>query len=985
MDKRFSRRWLGLIAAGAFATLLSACGSDGSDGAPGPAGPPGPSGPTSVDVGTIAPEQWENANFKAEVTSVVITGAPVVSFTVTDDKGLPVVGLEKVTSKSDSATVASYPNVQFALAKLVPSDANNPSEWKSYIVTAVPTTSTAKDANGNFNIYPGRPTTDNTGTLQAVADQPGSYTYTFWRDVPNIKAQVAAAPEQPVSSNYPSSNKADLGDLTFDSSLPHRLVVQISGAAPGTGTNTLDGKQVTAGVNMANPVNAIYDFKPGAAGAPGTAIPPDQLTREDVNIASCNVCHEKLAFHGGSARVETRYCVACHTEQRAYGQNRVTSTSTATALAFPALKETKTVNSTTGIASYSYSPQTAVADGEVAGNFTTMIHKIHQGNWLVKDNYNYANVAFNKKGFSKLGGGQRMCSTCHDSNIASTANNHKEKPTRVSCGACHDGINWATGGGSTLADKQNATYPDSLLAQSGHEGRAQADDSKCTLCHTPAYVPYDHRLENITKNNPGVLPGLASFKYEIKSSAVNGNNDVTIVFRVLKGVSPTPPAGSFLSAPAEADYTPVTFVAPAPSVSAPLAGFTGSPAFLLAFATTQDGITTPSDFNNSQTIKVNDVPVYIGTKQQQPMSVSVAQLLSTNNAATIGSMSGPDGSGYYTATILGNGAAVCGGNGNPQVKCSFPVGAKMRTVALQSYFTQVGAPTDNVGGTGNVARHAISVVNTVTGDTARRTIVNQEKCAACHEWFEGHGGNRVKETQVCVMCHNTGLATSGKGIADSVLLAYNANTAANTPTPSTGAFTRADRSLLADWTFFSFSGTELALKFPVTSNNFKDMIHGIHAGRDRVTPFQDARDRAPGAIALLDFRRMDFPGKLNNCEACHVTGTNTATTYNSVPAGALVSTHESINADFANTKTTVNAKASLNTKNDQDLVTTPFAAACVSCHDNSAAKAHIDINGGSVLTRRDVAQKDGRPLEDVESCAVCHGPGRSVDAAVVHK
>ncbi len=130
-------------------------------------------------------------------------------------------------------------------------------------------------------------------------------------------------------------------------------------------------------------------------------------------------------------------------------------------------------------------------------------------------------------------------------------------------------------------------------------------------------------------------------------------------------------------------------------------------------------------------------------------------------------MSGPDGSGYYTATIKGNGSAVCGGSTTP-VKCSFPSGAKMRTVALQSYFTQVSAPTDNVGGTGNVARHAISVVNTVNGDTARRTIVNAEKCSACHEWFEGHGGNRVKETQVCVMCHNTGLATSGRGIADAI-------------------------------------------------------------------------------------------------------------------------------------------------------------------------------------------------------------------------
>ena len=275
-----------------------------------------------------------------------------------------------------------------------------------------------------------------------------------------------------------------------------------------------------------------------------------------------------------------------------------------------------------------------------------------------------------------------------------------------------------------------------------------------------------------------MLPGLASFKYEIQSAAVNSStNDLTIVFRVLKGVSPTPPAGQFLSAPADADYTPVTFVAPAPSVSNPLAGFSGSPSFLLAYATSQDGITAPSDFNNS------------GIKQQQPLSVSIAQLLSTNNAATIGSMSGPDASGFYTATILGSGTRA------------FPVGAKMRTVALQAYFTQLNAPTDNVGGTGNVARHAISVLKTVTGDTARRTIVDAAKCASCHEWFEGHGGNRVYETQVCVMCHNTGLATSGRGISDAVLNTYNTNTASGVPVAGTGAFTRADRKLLADWTF----------------------------------------------------------------------------------------------------------------------------------------------------------------------------------------
>ena len=457
MAKKFSRRWLGWLAASAFVATLSACGGDdgatGPAGPAGPAGPPGPSGSTSVDVSTISSEDWANAQFTAQVDSVVVASPPVVTFSVTDDKGLPVLGLEKVKTQTASETIGRYQNLGFTIAKLVPSDANNPSEWKSYVLTSLNRSTGAQTAT--------RPSTDNEGTLEAVDGSPGSYKYTFYRDLPGMQALLD-------SFSYSGNNRrADLGDVTWDATLPHRLVIQIAGAAPGTGSNTPDGVQVTAGVNMENPVNAIYDFKPGAAGQPSSAIPPDQLTREDVNIASCNVCHQKLAFHGGSARVETRYCVACHTEQRAYGRgDRSTSTATSTALAFPALTETASVNSTTGITSFSYSPSTYVADGEVAGNFTTMIHKIHQGNWLVKDNYNYANVAFNNKGFSKLGGGQRMCTTCHDSSIASTANNYKEKPTRASCGACHDGINWETGGGSTLADKQAASLPDQ---HTGHQ------------------------------------------------------------------------------------------------------------------------------------------------------------------------------------------------------------------------------------------------------------------------------------------------------------------------------------------------------------------------------------------------------------------------------------------------------------------------------------------------------------------------------------
>jgi len=956
-----ARPWRRLATVLVAATVgLAACGGDGDPGpagpqgnagAQGPQGPQGPAGPAgsaTVNAAGLTPEQWASAKFNATINSVVIASPPVVEFTITDSVGAPVIGLESFSAKASNAQIANYPNFAFTIAKLLPRTDAKPASWVSYIVTNVSATNAAVTLT--------RPTTDNIGTLAAVDGQPGRYRYTFYRDVPGIKAQVDGI------TPAAGQNKDDLGDLTYQPTLPHRVVIQISGAARGTGTNTANAVQSTPAVNMENPLNVVYDFRPGAAGQPGTPIPLSELTREDVNIDTCNVCHSKLAIHGGGARVEVRYCVACHTTQRGFGRANVAST----AGKFPALTETKTVNAATGITSYGYAPDTYVADGEVSGNFTTMIHKIHQGKELVKENYHYAGIVFDNKGFSKLGGGQRMCTTCHDSKVAQTADNHRNLPSRQACGACHDGINWTTGGGSTLADKAATAYG-AALATSGHGsgslGGPQADDSQCSNCHTAQNIRVDHRMENLTKNNTYILPGLAVFTYEIDTASVNATtNDLTIKFRVLQQIADS--TGSVTNVA----KTPVTFVAPAASVSNPLAGFTSSPSFLLAYTTSQDGITTPADYTNA------------GQKQAQPRSVSIAQLLSTNNAATIGSLAGPDANGFYTATVLGTSTRA------------FPVGAKMRTVALQSYFNQLNAPTDLQGGLGTVARHAISVLKTVAGDTARRTVVSADKCASCHEWFEGHGGNRVYETQVCAMCHVPGLATSGRGIADATFAAYLGNTAPNTPTASTGAFTLDDRKVLTEWGI-NLTAPNTALQLPVTSNNFKDMIHGIHAGRERVTPFQDARDRSPGAIVVLDFRRMDFPGILSNCEGCHVTAVTTdQKTYNFVPAGALSSTYESINPAHAAalatnppSTTPAIAKASLDTVNPADVVTTPFAASCVSCHDRPAAKAHIAINGGQISIARATALPTPRVLEDTESCAVCHGPGRDFDTAKVHK
>lgn len=891
MDFQISKLKRRSLLAATFVTaafLLQGCGSDGSEGPAGPAGATGAAGAPGKDAtavvsaAAISADSWAALAPKGEVTSVTIASPPVVEFKVTDGNGNPVVGLGN-TSKSATATVASYPNLMFSLAKLVPGKDGGPSKWVSYIVTSVPTTTTALTAQ--------KPSTDTTGTLVDNGD--GSYKYTFYRDITKVKDVVAGL-------TLTGANKAgDLGDLTYDPNLTHRLVIGVYGNARGTGSNTANAVTVTPAVAMANPLNIIYDFIP----ATGKAVAATDLQRELVSKDNCNECHNQIGVttpHGG--RVDTRFCVVCHTDQRKYGNVSVASTNGA----FPALTEKATVNATTGLTSYSYSPSTTVSDGDVNPDFPVFIHRIHNGSALVKTNYNYGNVAFNNKGYSMLDNGQRMCTKCHDSTKAAQADNWNSVPTKLACGACHDGIKWSDGTGTTLAG-----------ATTGHVGRAQSSDKTCALCHAPADIKTYHQTLNVTKHNPTVASGLKNFTYEIQSAAVNSANDVSIVFKI------------------SADGTAQTFKAAAAGMADPLTGFTGGPSFLLAYAVTQDGITAPVDYNN------------VGVAQAQAISVSLASLLDTAKTAD-GSLSAPNG-GYYTATIKGTGAN------------KFPVGAKLRAVGLNGYFTQVSPAA---------ARHAISVVKAVTGDTARRTVVDPAKCSNCHEWFEGHGGNRVYETQICVMCHVPGLATSGRSATDAFI--------------SARVYSAADKKILADWKF-STTAVNAALKLPVTSNNFKDMIHGVHAGMDRVTPFMDARLRGT-TLTLLDFRRMAFPGKLKNCETCHVSGTAAATTFNTVPANTLASTYETIDAAYdaaitAGTATVALAKTALGLKtaNATDHVTTPFAAACVSCHDSTAAKAHFTLNGGQLQVSRSLLVLTG------EACNVCHGAGAQLDTAKVHK
>lgn len=131
--------------------------------------------------------------------------------------------------------------------------------------------------------------------------------------------------------------------------------------------------------------------------------------------------------------------------------------------------------------------------------------------------------------------------------------------------------------------------------------------------------------------------------------------------------------------------------------------------------------------------------------------------------------------------------------------------------------------------------------------------------------------------------------------------------------------------------------------------DFKYMIHGIHAGTYN-----------HGGITFPDV----YPGALNNCEGCH-----RPDTYYPVDPTTKFGT-------------TIQWGTARNTPAD-DLAITPNVAACVTCHTDSIAKAHMEQNGG-VVTPSVIKNAAGQTIAPAETCQVCHGAGASSDVKVMH-
>jgi len=199
----------------------------------------------------------------------------------------------------------------------------------------------------------------------------------------------------------------------------------------------------------------------------------------------------------------------------------------------------------------------------------------------------------------------------------------------------------------------------------------------------------------------------------------------------------------------------------------------------------------------------------------------------------------------------------------------------------------------------------------------RRKVVDIAKCNDCHKNLAMHGDNRSGNTEVCSTCHNPNATDIRRRVAA--------------------------------------SECDMELGLDDEPIDLKRMIHSIHSGSVGLCGFGNS------AHSYFD---LVYPGRLNNCEGCHLAGT-----YYPVDPAVVLATTVDVGAD----------RSSL----IDDVAISPNTAVCSSCHQSDIATEHMLQNGGDFMAGKD--DTGALISSGVETCAVCHGPGRTADVKEIHE
>jgi OmcA/MtrC family decaheme c-type cytochrome len=204
---------------------------------------------------------------------------------------------------------------------------------------------------------------------------------------------------------------------------------------------------------------------------------------------------------------------------------------------------------------------------------------------------------------------------------------------------------------------------------------------------------------------------------------------------------------------------------------------------------------------------------------------------------------------------------------------------------------------------------------------ARRQVVDLQRCNECHNVLTLHGGNRTDNTELCATCHNPNNTDINRRGAP----------CGNPPTDPVAP---------------GLGPVDMAI-------DFKFMIHQIHSANYQVCGFNNS---------IHDFTDLRFPGRLNNCEGCHRPDTYYPVDGTRVQATTVVAGDRTTLAD--------------------DRAVSPNASACSGCHTDTLAREHMEQNGGDFNAGKTV---EGTMISTgVETCVLCHGPGRIADVKLMH-